>query len=65
MVVLRYALMILGLALFGSASALAAYDIFLATELRRLLRRDSPRPHAWAVTYKAGFPGSAAGPGLR
>ncbi|HEX8878964.1 MAG TPA: hypothetical protein VF749_02995 [Candidatus Acidoferrum sp.] len=65
MVVLRYALMILGLALFGSASALAAYDIFLATELRRLLRRDSPRPHAWAVTYKEEFPGSTAGPGLR
>jgi uncharacterized membrane protein YbaN (DUF454 family) len=64
MVALRYALMILGLGLFGSASALAAYDIFLATQLRRLLRR-SPRPHAWALTYKVGFPGSTAGQGLR
>jgi len=36
---LRYLLMILGLGLFGSASALAAYDIFLATQLRRLLHR--------------------------
>jgi len=65
MVALRYVLMILGLGLFGSASALAAYDIFLATQLRRLLRRNSTRPHAWAVTCKVGFPGSTAGPGLR
>jgi hypothetical protein len=65
MVALRYVLMILGLGLFGSASALAAYDIFLATQLRRLLHRNSPRPHAWAVIYKVGFPGSTAGQGLR
>ena len=62
MVVLRYVLTILGLGLFGSASALAAYDIFLATQLRRLLHRNSPRPRAWAVTYKVGFLGSSAGP---
>jgi hypothetical protein len=36
---LKCLLMILGLGLFGSASALAAYDIFLATQLRRLLHR--------------------------
>lgn len=66
MVALRYLLMILGLGLFGSASALAAYDIFLATQLRRLLHRDSrTRAHAGAVIYKMGFPGSAAGQGLR
>lgn len=65
MVALRYVLMILGLGLFGSASALAAYDIFLATQLHRLLRRNSPRPHAWAVTYKVGLPGSTGGQGLR
>ena len=65
MVALRYVLLILGLGLFGSASALAAYDIFLATQLRRLLHRDPRRPHAWAVIYKVGFPGPTAGPGLR
>ena len=65
MVALRYMLMILGLGLFGSASALAAYDIFLAAQLRRLLHRNSPRPHAWAVIYRVGFPGSTAGRGLR
>ena len=65
MVALRYVLMILGLGLFGSASALAAYDIFLATQLRRLLHRSAPRTHSWAVTYKGGFRGSTAGPGLR
>ena len=65
MVALRYLLMIMGIALFGSASALAAYDIFLATELRRLLHRDSRRPHTWAVVSRAGFPGSSAGQALR
>jgi hypothetical protein len=63
---LRYLLMILGLGLFGSASALAAYDIFLATQLRRLLHREtSNRTRAWSLTYKIGFPGTGAGQGLR
>lgn len=65
MVALRYMLMIVGLGLFGSASALAAYDIFLATELRRLLQSNSPRPRVWAVSGKVGFPGSTPGQGLR
>lgn len=63
---LRYLLMILGIGLFGSASALAAYDIFLATQLRRLLHRSEPhRGQAWRVTYKIGFPGPGTGQGLR
>jgi len=65
---LRYLLMILGFTLFGSASALAAYDIILATQLRRLLhRKPSDRARACRVTYKIGFPGSGstAGQGLR
>ena len=65
MVVLRYVLMILGLGLFGCASALAAYDIYLATQLHRLLRRSSQPPHAWTVIYKVGIPGSTAGQRLR
>jgi regulator of protease activity HflC (stomatin/prohibitin superfamily) len=39
MLALKYLLMILGAALFGSAGALVVYDIFLSTQLRRLLRR--------------------------
>ena len=63
---LRYLLMILGFGLFGSASALAAYDIFLATQLRRLLHRNTaPGAHTWRVTYKIGFPGPGTGQGLR
>jgi hypothetical protein len=65
---LKYVLMILGFGFFGSASALAAYDIFLATQLRRLLHREpSDHPRPWRVTYKIGFPGpgSSAGQGLR
>jgi hypothetical protein len=66
MIALRYVLMILGLGLFGSASALAAYDIFLATQLCRLLHREPSNPtRAWRMTYKIGFPGRGAGQGLR
>jgi regulator of protease activity HflC (stomatin/prohibitin superfamily) len=41
MLALKYLLMIVGTLLFGSASGLMVYDIFLSTQLRRLLRRDS------------------------
>jgi len=41
MLALKYLLMILGVGLFGSGSALVAYDILLAAQLRRLLRRDT------------------------
>ncbi|HKW34013.1 MAG TPA: SPFH domain-containing protein [Candidatus Acidoferrum sp.] len=37
MLALKYLLMILGVGLFGSAGALVAYDVFLASQLRRLL----------------------------
>ena len=59
--------MILGIGLFGSASALVAYDIFLATQLRRLLQRktEPSAGSAWAVPYKVGFPDVAAGQRLR
>jgi len=40
MLALKYVLMILGVGLFGSASALVAYDIFLSAQLLRLLRRN-------------------------
>ena len=63
---LKYLLMILGLGLLGSASALAAYDIWLATELRRLLHRQpAERSRTWRATYKIAFPGHGAGQGLR
>ena len=63
---MKYLLMILGLGLFGSAGALAAYDIILATQLRRLLhRKPSNHARAWRVSYKIGFPGPGAGQGLR
>ena len=40
MLALKYLLMILGVGLFGSAGALVVYDIFLSTQLLRLLRRN-------------------------
>ncbi len=42
MLVLKYLLVILGIGLFGSSGALVAYDIYLSSQLRRLLgwRRD-------------------------
>jgi regulator of protease activity HflC (stomatin/prohibitin superfamily) len=39
MLALKTLLMLLGIALFGSSSALVAYDIFLSSQLRRLLAR--------------------------
>ncbi|HXL22324.1 MAG TPA: hypothetical protein VOA78_07655 [Candidatus Dormibacteraeota bacterium] len=39
MVAMKYLLMILGTVVLGSAAGLVAYDIFISTQLRRLLRR--------------------------
>ena len=41
MAALKWLLAILGLVLFGSASALVVYDVYVASELRNLLRRKS------------------------
>jgi hypothetical protein len=41
MPMLKYLVMIAGLALFGSAAALVGYDIFLSAQLRKLLRRNA------------------------
>jgi hypothetical protein len=37
---LKWLLMLVGAAVFGSAGALVAYDIFLSEQLRRLLSRN-------------------------
>ena len=39
MLALKYLLMVLGVALFGSAGSLVVYDVFLSEQLRRLLAR--------------------------
>lgn len=67
MLALKYLLMILGVGLFGSAGALIAYDVFLATQLRRLLQPKSNvrAGSGWGINHKIGFPGCAAGQGLR
>jgi regulator of protease activity HflC (stomatin/prohibitin superfamily) len=41
MLVLKYLLMLAGVGLFGSAAALVVYDIYISSQLRRLLRRDA------------------------
>jgi regulator of protease activity HflC (stomatin/prohibitin superfamily) len=43
MLVLKYLLMILGVGIFGSATALVIYDIYLSAQLLRLLRREKLR----------------------
>jgi len=78
MLALKYLLMILGAGLFGSSGALVAYDIFIAAQLRRLLRRNttdesgadlgpgstrSRRRNHFALKFN--FPGGIAGHGLR
>ena len=39
MVALKWLLLIAGIGLFGSAGALVAYDVYISSQLRRLLRR--------------------------
>src|SRR6202012_1668380 len=41
MLVLKYLLTLAGIGLFGSATALVVYDIYISSQLRRLLRRDA------------------------
>jgi hypothetical protein len=43
MLALKYVLMLAGLALFGSATALMAYDVYLAAQLHVLLRQQVRR----------------------
>jgi len=41
MIALKWLLVILGIGLFGSAGALVIYDVYVSSQLRRLLRRSS------------------------
>jgi regulator of protease activity HflC (stomatin/prohibitin superfamily) len=41
MIALKWLLMILGIGLFGSAGALVIHDVYVSSQLRRLLRRSS------------------------
>ena len=41
MLVLKYLLVLAGIGLFGSGSALVIYDVYVAAQLRRLLRREA------------------------
>jgi regulator of protease activity HflC (stomatin/prohibitin superfamily) len=52
MLVLKYALMILGVALFSSAGSLVIYDIYLSEQFRRLLGR-STGPEGLPETFLA------------
>ena len=75
MLALKYLLMILGAGLFGSAGALVVYDIFLSTQLRKLLRRNTTdetgadvgalaqrpfRPVRWRLALQLAVAGSLA-----
>src|SRR5258706_6590488 len=58
MILLKYLLVILGIGLFGSAGALVAYDVYVRSQLRRLLRR---RREESAAGGALGLSGSTAG----
>jgi len=75
---LKWLLMLVGAALFGSAGSLVAYDIYLSEQLRRLLSRNktdesgadlkadvsrSPRRNGFSL--RVNFLGGNAGSGLR
>lgn len=71
MVALKFLLMILGIGLFGSAAAVIAYDVYLASRLRWLLQRSAgpseegtaaiqPRPFGpvrWTLAQKLALAG--------
>ena len=58
MLVLKYLLIFAGIGLFGSAAALVAYDIYISSQLRRLLRRNATTGDA--TTASAGASGEVA-----
>src|SRR5258707_2906492 len=55
MIVLKYLLIILGIGLFGSAGALVIYDVYVSSQLRRLLRRSSEEAAGGASSGATGF----------
>jgi hypothetical protein len=78
MAALKWLLMLVGAAVFGSAGALVAYDIYLSEQLRRLLSRNKTdesgvelKPRAERnrarnpYTLRTNFLGGNAGQGLR
>lgn len=60
MAVLNWMLALLGLVLFGSAGALVVYDVYVASQLRRLLKRKSEGGERRLREGKAGTPWSPA-----
>jgi regulator of protease activity HflC (stomatin/prohibitin superfamily) len=62
MLALKYLLVILGIGLFGSSGALVAYDIYLSSQLRRLLRRRRVDAAGEAAGELAGGPPREAAP---
>src|SRR5882762_1855875 len=63
MLALKYLLVILGIGLFGSSGALVAYDIYLSSQLRRLLRRRRVDAAGEAAGELAGAPLREGAPG--
>jgi regulator of protease activity HflC (stomatin/prohibitin superfamily) len=53
MLVLKYLLTLAGIGLFGSAAALVVYDIYISSQLRRLLRREAAGAAGGAETGTA------------
>jgi regulator of protease activity HflC (stomatin/prohibitin superfamily) len=58
MIALKWLLVIVGIGLFGSAGALVIYDVYVSSQLRRLLRRSSEEAAGGtgATTFLAGRP---------
>jgi hypothetical protein len=61
MIALKWLLVILGIGLFGSAGALVVYDVYLSSQLRKLLQRSSEE-RMEGVANTAFLPGHPFGP---
>jgi len=55
MIALKWLLVILGIGLFGSAGALVIYDVYVSSQLRRLLRRSSEEAAGGATAGATSF----------
>src|SRR5262245_14939870 len=56
MIALKWLLVILGIGMFGSGSALVIYDVYVSSQLQRLLRRSSKVSLGGATTSLPAHP---------
>jgi hypothetical protein len=62
MILIKYLLVTVGIALFGSAAGLAGYDVWLALQLNRLLGRKKEAPGEPSLPFLSPAPSASPSP---